>query len=143
VSNLIEMLKRHEGVRPKVYVCSAGYETIAVGRNISESGLGLSDDEIDYLLTNDIDRVVSELDSTFSWFKRLNPARKDAMISICFNLGLTRLLKFKNALSFMESEDYIMAGMEFDNSLWSKQVGQRAEELCQMIESGEYQNDAA
>ena len=52
---LINMLKRHEGVRDKVYMCSAGYETIGVGRNISESGLGLSNDEIEYLLkVNDI-----------------------------------------------------------------------------------------
>jgi GH24 family phage-related lysozyme (muramidase) len=34
---LINMLKRHEGVRDKVYMCSAGYETIGVGRNISQS----------------------------------------------------------------------------------------------------------
>ena len=61
MSDLISMLKRHEGVRSKVYMCSAGYETIAVGRNISESGLGLSDDEIDYLLANDIKRVREEL----------------------------------------------------------------------------------
>ena len=54
MSKLIEMLKLHEGVRSKVYMCSAGYETIGVGRNIAESGLGLSDDEIDYLLNNNI-----------------------------------------------------------------------------------------
>ena len=28
---LIDMLKRHEGVRSKVYMCSAGYETIGGG----------------------------------------------------------------------------------------------------------------
>jgi len=27
--------------------------------------------------------------------------------------------------------------------LWSKQVGARAEELCQMIETGEYQDASA
>jgi len=46
MSSLVEMIKRHEGVKSKVYLCSAGYETIGVGRNISESGLGLSDDEM-------------------------------------------------------------------------------------------------
>ena len=61
MTQLIEMLKRHEGVRSKVYMCSAGYETIGVGRNIADSGLGLSDDEIDYLLNNDIERVRQEL----------------------------------------------------------------------------------
>ena len=48
MTQLIEMLKLHEGVRPKVYMCSAGYETIGVGRNIAESGLGLSDDAVSY-----------------------------------------------------------------------------------------------
>jgi hypothetical protein len=43
----------------------------------------------------------------------------------------------------MAGGDYIMAGMEFDNSLWSKQVGARAEELCQMIETGEYEDASA
>ena len=47
MSKLVEMIKRHEGVKSKVYMCSAGYETIGVGRNVSESGLGLSDDEIE------------------------------------------------------------------------------------------------
>ena len=39
MSKLVEMIKRHEGVKSKVYLCSAGYETIGVGRNISESVL--------------------------------------------------------------------------------------------------------
>ena len=141
---LFEMLRRHEGVKPFAYQCSAGKTTIGVGRNIDEDGgIGLCGAEIDFLLSNDIDRVETELENTFSWYKNLNLARKDAMVSIAFNLGLTRLLTFKLALSCMESEDYIMAGMEFDNSLWSKQVGARAEELCQMIETGEYEDASA
>ena len=72
MAQLIEMLKRHEGVRSKVYMCSAGYETIGVGRNIADSGLGLSDDEIDYLLNNDIERVRQELTDTYFWFPALN-----------------------------------------------------------------------
>ena len=47
---LIEMLKKHEGVEKFCYKDHLGYETIGVGRNISKSGLGLSGDEIDYLL---------------------------------------------------------------------------------------------
>ena len=62
---LLEMLKRHEGVRSHVYLCSAGYETIGVGRNISKSGMGLSEDEVNYLLENDIERVIKELSSEY------------------------------------------------------------------------------
>jgi lysozyme len=135
---LLEMLKRHEGVRSKVYLCSAGYETIGVGRNISESGMGLSDDEVDYLLENDIERVIKELSAEYRWFNSLDDVRKDAMIDISFNLGATRLRGFRRALAAMEVADYKMAAKEFLDSKWSRDVKGRATELCYMIEMGSY-----
>ena len=135
---LLEMLKRHEGVKSHVYLCSAGYETIGVGRNISKSGMGLSEDEVNYLLENDIIRVIKELSSEYPWFKDLDDVRKDAMIDISFNLGATRLRGFKRALAAMEVADYEMAAKEFLDSKWSRDVKGRATELCYMIEMGSY-----
>lgn len=135
---LLEMLKRHEGVKSHVYRCSAGYETIGVGRNISKSGMGLSDDEVDYLLENDIERVIKELSSEYPWFNSLDDVRKDAMIDISFNLGATRLRGFKRALAAMEVADYKAAAKEFLDSKWSRDVKGRATELCYMIEMGSY-----
>ena len=138
MQKLLEMLKRHEGVRSHVYLCSAGYETIGVGRNISKSGMGLSDDEVDYLLENDILRVLKELSSEYPWFNDLDDVRKDAMIDISFNLGATRLRGFKKALAAMEVADYTLAAKEFLDSKWSRDVKGRAHELASMIETGEY-----
>jgi lysozyme len=138
-NELIDMLKRHEGVRSHVYLCSAGYETLGVGRNISESGLGLSDDEIDFLLINDITRVKQELADTYFWFPALNQARQDAMIDIGFNLGLTRLRGFVKALEAMSREQFDIAADEFMDSRWSQQVGNRAIEVTEMIRTGDYQ----
>jgi lysozyme len=138
MEKLLEMLKRHEGVRSKVYLCSAGYETIGVGRNISESGIGLSDEEVDMLLENDIARVIKELASEYPWFNDLDDVRKDAMIDISFNLGATRLRGFRRALAAMEAANYKEASTEFLDSKWAKQVGGRALELADMIASGEY-----
>jgi lysozyme len=135
---LLEMLKRHEGVKSHVYLCSAGYETIGVGRNISKSGMGLSEDEVDYLLENDIVRVIKELSSEYPWFRGLDDVRKDAMIDISFNLGATRLRGFKRALAAMEVADYTTAAKEFLDSKWSRDVKGRATELCYMVETGNY-----
>ena len=135
---LLEMLKRHEGVKSHVYLCSAGYETIGVGRNISNTGMGLFDDEVDYLLENDIARVIKELSSEYPWFTDLDDVRKDAIIDISFNLGATRLRGFKNALSAMESADYTLAAKEFLDSKWSRDVKGRSHELASMIETGKY-----
>ena len=135
---LREMLRRHEGVRNFVYMCSEGYETIGVGRNIADSGLGLSDDEVDYLLDNDIKRVREELNDEYYWFGALNAARQEAMIDISFNLGQTRLRGFKKALDAMSTEDFDRAADEFMDSKWSEQVGNRAAEVTEMIRTGEY-----
>ena len=138
MQKLLEMLKRHEGVRSHVYLCSAGYETIGVGRNISKSGMGLSDDEVNYLLENDILRVLKELSSEYPWFNDLDDVRKDAMIDISFNLGATRLRGFRRALAAMEVADHTLAAKEFLDSKWSRDVKGRAHELASMIETGEY-----
>ena len=135
---LLDMLKRHEGVRSHVYLCSAGYETIGVGRNISNTGMGLFDDEVDYLLENDIARVIKELSSEYPWFTDLDDVRKDAIIDISFNLGATRLRGFRRALAAMDAADYKTASLEFLDSKWSRDVKGRSTELAYMIEMGEY-----
>lgn len=137
MSKLSDQLRIHEGVRSHVYLCTAGYETIGVGRNIAESGIGLSDDEIDYLLENDIKRCKQELVS-LSWFSDLDPVRQDAIVNLCFNLGLTRLMGFQNAMGAMAVGDYEKAADEFLDSRWAKQVGQRSLDVAHMIRTGEY-----
>ena len=139
MERLVKMLKLHEGVRNHVYVCTAGYETIGVGRNISDSGLGLTDEEINILLMNDIERVKKELSTSFSWFVDLDEVRQNAIIDMCFNLGLSRLNQFVKALDGMASKDYDKAADEFMDSRWSQQVGQRAVTVTDMIRTGEYQ----
>ena len=140
MSKLIEMLKRHEGVETYAYVDTVGKTTIGVGRNIDPNGgIGLSDEEINFLLYNDIDRVEEELYDNFKWFRMVGDVRSEAMIDICFNLGMPRLKKFKKALAAMEAKDYKLAAIEFLDSKWANQVGQRAIELSLMIETAEYQ----
>ena len=138
MERLVKMLKLHEGVRNHVYVCTAGYETIGVGRNISESGLGLTDEEINILLMNDIDRVKQELAASYFWFTDLDDVRQAAMIDICFNLGLSRLRGFVKAITAMSRQQWDVAADEFMDSRWSEQVGQRAITVTNMIRTGDY-----
>ena len=144
MQNLIEMLKRHEGEvvtngRHLIYKCPAGHWTIGIGRNVDvNGGLGLSDEEVNFLLEGDIARVIKELSTEYAWFSDLDQTRKDAMIDISFNLGATRLRKFVLALAAMARADYKSASEEFLNSDWSRTVKGRSIELAAMIETGEY-----
>ena len=144
MEDLIEMLKRHEGEvvtngRHVLYKCSAGYWTLGIGRNVDvNGGLGLSEDEVNYLLENVIARVIKELSLEYSWFSDLDQIRKDAMIDISFNLGATKLRKFVLALDAMAKADYKSASEEFLDSDWSRTVKGRSIELAKMIATGEY-----
>lgn len=135
-SKLEEMLIRHEGKRSLPYECTAGKITIGVGRNLDD--MGLSDDEIMYLLENDISRCSHELMNSFPWYRELSRVRQEVMIMLCFNLGLPRLSKFVNALAHMESREYSLAADEFLDSKWAKQVGNRAVELTEILITNRY-----
>lgn len=131
-----DLLIKHEAMRLKPYHCTAGALTIGVGRNLDS--MGLSEDEAYYLLQNDIRRCEKELLKVFEWFAYLDNVRQDAMMDMCFNLGISRLRGFEKALEAMEDGNYEEAAVEFLDSNWADQVGQRAITITNMIRTGEY-----
>jgi lysozyme len=140
MKRLVDMLKRHEGVKTHAYKDHLGYVTVGVGRCLeADIGLGLSEDEIDYLLKSDISRCREELEKEYSWFGALDTVRREALIDLSFNVGQTKLRAFVKALTHMETGAYDAAADEFYDSRWAAQVGDRSIEICQMIRSGEYQ----
>lgn len=132
-------LKQHEGYRKFPYVDSSEHHfiTIGVGRNLSTRGL--SGDEIDYLLNNDIVTAIDSLCAAFPWLEKLpslNDVRKRAFAEISFNLGIPALQGFYQALEAAQKEDWSACALAFKNSRWDLQVGHRAKDLEDMIETG-------
>lgn len=138
--NIAEQLRRDEGVERSAYKDSLGYLTIGVGRLIDpRKGGGLSDDEIEYLLQNDIKEKEAELKSRVSFYSSLDDARKGVLLNMAFNLGTDGLLKFRNTLKLVESGQYEKASIEMLNSVWAKQVGNRAKRLAKQMLTGVWQ----
>lgn len=138
MSKLINTLRRHEGVKNTLYKCTSDKWTIGVGRNLED--VGLSEEEIDMLLQNDITRTEGLLDEYMDWWSDLDYVRQDAMINFVFNVGIGTAMKFKKAMTALEEGDYEIAADEMMDSNWSKQVGDRAVEVTEMIRTGEYQD---
>ena len=133
------LLKKHEGCVPYAYLDSLGYLTIGVGRLIDkQKGGRLSDDEIDYLLDNDIKKVQKEL-MEFTWYPQLDPVRQMVVESMAFNLGIEGFSQFKNTIAFIAAGKYAEAADNMLKSKWASQVGKRASELANMMRSGEAQ----
>ena len=138
MQKLRNLLTEHEGRKRFAYVLD-GITHIGIGRNIdANGGLGLSEDEVDLLLENDIVRFMRELANAFPWFGTLDEVRQEALIMICFNLGLTRLRKFVKALDHLENSRFEESAAEFLDSKWADQVGDRAIVLAEIIKTGEY-----
>ena len=132
---LIEQLRLHEGVEHKPYVDTVGKTTIGVGRNLDD--VGLTDDEIDYLLDNDIHTVMSELDIWWDGWRELDEVRQRVLADMMFTMGRPPLNKFENFHAALVDGNYEQASVEMLDSRWAEQVGQRAQRLAGMMATGE------
>jgi len=136
MNKLIEQLKIHEGVKLKPYKCSAGKLTIGVGKNIEDNGITL--EEAEYLLQNDIAEATRQLLHAFPWMKDFNDARISAMINFTFNVGIGTVKKFEKALTAMQEGNFELAADEMMDSRWARQVGNRAVEVTEQIRTGKW-----
>ena len=109
----MELLQQHEGEVLKPYYCPAGALTVGYGRNLDAKGI--SQDEALYLLSNDIDECMTDLQE-FDWWYQLDPARQSAMIDMRYNLGATGFRKFRKMLNCMSMKDYHGAAREMLDS---------------------------
>tara|TARA_R110000824_G_scaffold222811_1_gene410615 strand:- start:970 stop:1395 length:426 start_codon:yes stop_codon:yes gene_type:complete len=129
VTAIVENLKIEEGYRGRPYHCSAGHLTIGYGRNVDKSGLGISEDEAEYLLKNDVNRTIDEVRQRWPWFDDCDKAAREVMIELCFQLGAPRLSAFKKMLAGLEAGDNDIAAFELLDSKFAKQVPARAARL--------------
>ncbi len=138
-SRLEAAIIQNEGVSSFVYVDIVGHYTVGIGRNLDKRGNnGLTEDEMLYLLRNDIRRCQKSLEP-YPWYSIQNEPRKDALIELCFNMGMPRLLKFRNTLRFMGEKNYDEAAKHLLMSKWSKQVGPtRSKKISEQIRRGRY-----
>jgi lysozyme len=147
----IEQLKRHEGFRQRVYKCTAGYDTVGFGYNLSANPLALTPYEIKqfyqtginvniaaFLLLRHVEQIENALTKQFAWFEGLNEARRGVLINMAFNLGLVGLFGFKNTLRMIQAGDFEGAANGMLQSKWAKQVKGRAIELSNQMKNGTY-----
>lgn len=134
LSRLREELARDEGRRPFPYYNSGLRVTIGIGRNLHD--VGLRDDEIDYLLSNDIGQAVSALDHNLGWWRTLDAVRQRVMLNMCFNMGWAVFSQFARFFSAVYQKRFDDAAAEMAASKWAGEVGDRAKRLEAMMRTG-------
>ena len=142
---LIERLTAHEGNRDFPYDDATGKAlrpgdklvgniTIGVGINLSA---GLSVSERNFLLETRISAAIHELDENAPWWSGLDDARREVLGELTFNLGWPKLSRFGKMLAALQRRDYQVAAIEMRDSIWARQVGQRAHTLADLMQNGD------
>jgi lysozyme len=140
INELTTQLNRDEGRKKAAYQDHLGFWTIGVGRLIdAKKNGGLRDDEIDYLLRNDINDCIDALTRALPWFQNLDDARKGVLLNMAFQLGTTGLLAFKNTLEKVRTGDYAEAASMMLLSKWADQTPERAQRLAVQMQNGVWQ----
>ena len=115
-AQLIEQLKKHEGLVLKPYKCPVGKLTIGYGHNLEDNGLSQS--VCEYILIEDIEEAKRNLYAIFTrdFFNSLSDNQKIALVDMMFNLGISRFLTFKKFILAVKNKDFIKASAEIINS---------------------------
>jgi lysozyme len=142
LQKLIAELRRDEGVRYSVYKDTKGIDTVGVGHNLQAKPLPpgwkypLNDTQVNSLLDDDLEDVFHDLDRNLPWWTDLNDVRQRVIANMCFNLGIAKLLGFRNTLVAMRQGKYGAAADGMLASAWATQVKGRAQRLADMMRKG-------
>lgn len=153
-SEAFDMIKRHEGIRNKVYLDTENNPTIGVGFNLNRKdakqkieSLGanyddilngkesLNNNQIETLFRQDLFVAVNDAKSFLPNFDTQPKEIKMVIVNMAFNLGYTRLNKFEKFRQALMDRDYNKATKEMVDSKWYNQVGNRSKELVKIVKN--------
>ena len=136
LDSIANRLKQEEGFRKFPYWDTAKVPQCTIGYGYNLTANGLPEDICEELLNRSIQKAVAQLVSALPWVLRLSEPRQEVLVDMAYNLGIGGLKSFKTFLGLLEKGSYELASKAMLQSLWAKQVGQRAVNLSEMIRKG-------
>lgn len=140
-----EQLKIDEGVEYEIYNDHLGYATFGVGHLVLESdpeygqpiGTRISEERVKECFEADLDLAIGECHALYGKgnFGDLPDEVQQILVNMMFNMGRTRLSKFKKFNAAILEGDWKTAAIEGRDSLWYRQVTNRAERLMTRMEN--------
>ena len=120
-------IKRHEGEVLNIYEDSLGYKTLGVGHLCQPN-----DPEYDWAVGTSVSQEVVDMYYEDD-FEKLPEVIQRVLVNMCFNLGGTRLSKFRNMLKACREHNWKEMSVQMQDSRWYGQVGRRSKELQEMV----------
>ncbi|WP_017408294.1 glycoside hydrolase family protein [Aeromonas hydrophila] len=159
-----EQLMIDEGYKLTVYRDTEGFYTVGIGHLIKRDSTiskphaitlleqelktvltpegRITPSECSYLFRKDLALVQKGIESSSfgAVYRGLDPVRQSAIQNLCFNLGVAGAAKFKKMFAALSRGDYEEAYKEGLNSLWARQVPNRARRVMTTLRTGSTQH---
>jgi lysozyme len=141
IDKLREELKEDEGCKYEIYLDHLGLPTHGIGHLITEwdeeyekpVGTPVSEERVNSCFKADIHVTIEDCKVLYSNFNEIPEEVQLILANMMFNMGRTRLSKFKKLKLAVDDEDWMEASIQMEDSRWYKQVPNRAERLCKRM----------
>ena len=149
INQLRKELERDEGCKYEIYLDHLGYPTFGIGHLITDDdpesrvwphgfgktsvGVEVSEERVKEAFNSDIETVLSDCCRLYEYFDDLPEEVQLIIANMMFNLGYPRLSKFKGMKRGVDERDWNAAADEMVDSLWYRQVTNRANRLVERM----------
>ena len=141
LEKLRKQLEIDEGVKYEIYLDHLGYPTFGIGHLVIPSdieygesvGTRVSEERVREFFDKDVESVLRDCTLLYKDFYELPEEAQQIIAHMMFNMGYTRLSKFKGMKKGVEAKDWNKAADEMVDSRWYKQVTNRANRLVERM----------
>ena len=141
LGKLREELELDEGCVYKIYKDHLGYPTFGIGHLVTNHdkeygwsvGTDVDEDRVQEVFENDVQNVLSDCEKLYVQWEHLPEEAQLIIANMMFNMGRTRLSKFKGMKRGVDARDWNAAADEMVDSNWFSQVTNRANRLVERM----------
>ena len=143
LEKLREELEIDEGCKYEIYLDHLGHPTFGIGHLITEDdseygwevGTSIDTFRVHDIFESDIETVLSDCTRLYKNFEDLPEEAQRVIANMMFNMGYTRLSKFRGMKRGVNARDWNAAADEMVDSRWYHQVTNRANRLVERMRS--------
>ena len=141
LDTLRKQLEIDEGIKHDIYLDHLGLPTFGIGHLITnadpesgqEVGTTISDERVRSAFEADVVSVIEDCNKLYNDFDELPEEVQQIIANMMFNMGRTRLSKFRGMKRGVDDRDWNAAADEMVDSRWYRQVTNRADRLVQRM----------
>ena len=134
---LRKQIEADEGCKYEIYLDHLGLPTFGIGHLVTESdeeynrpvGTFITTDRVAECFNKDVGTVLEDCERLYPDFDSLPEEVQLIIANMMFNMGYSRLSKFKGMKAGVDARDWQQAADEMVDSKWYHQVTNRAERL--------------